>query len=93
MRKFLKAFILVAMGLALSSLDAHAEKIDMGELTCNEVNSFDEEEMAYLMFWLDGYASHQAKNNVIDADEIAKTTEKLIEHCKSNPKDKVLDLM
>ena len=87
---FIPAFIFLAAFLAGP---AQAEKIDFGKVTCAEFMEFDEDSVAALYFWLDGYFSAKTGDLVLDTDNVESDMQALFEMCQANPKTPLLKVI
>src|ERR1700680_88083 len=80
--KFLLASVLV---LALGSLPARAEKIDLSTWTCSKFQNSDKEEIGIILAWLNGYYRNEDDPPVIDTDKFVEDAKKLGKYCSANP--------
>ena len=83
------AYVVVAAAqLAVSP--AKAQVVDMSTITCADFSSRPPEQMADIMFWLEGYYTEDDDPTTIDFAEFKSTLEKLLLYCKDNPTVEVL---
>jgi acid stress chaperone HdeB len=83
------AYVVVAAAqLAVSP--AKAQVVDMSTITCADFSSRPPEQMADIMFWLEGYYTEDDDPTTIDFAEFKSTLEKLLLYCKNNPTVEVL---
>jgi acid stress chaperone HdeB len=78
--------VYVVLAAALLAADpARAQVIDMSTITCADFTSRPPEQMANIMFWLEGYYTEDDDPTTIDFAEFKSTLEKLLIYCKDNP--------
>jgi acid stress chaperone HdeB len=83
MKTLLGLFLAAALLLAPLAGPAQAEKVDLGKLTCGQFLEIDnEQELAYLFFWLDGYVSGKTGNTVLDPNTVEEDLKALVEMCQ-----------
>jgi acid stress chaperone HdeB len=78
------AYVVVAAAL-LGASSARAQVVDMSTITCADFSSRPPEQMANIMFWLEGYYTEDDDPTTIDFAEFRSTLEKLMLYCKDNP--------
>ena len=78
------AYVVVAAAL-LAASSARAQVVDMSTITCADFSSRPPEQMANIMFWLEGYYTEDDDPTTIDFAEFRSTLEKLMLYCKDNP--------
>lgn len=78
------AYVVVAAAL-LAASSARAQVVDMSTITCADFSSRPPEQMANIMFWLEGYYTEDDDPTTIDFAEFQSTLEKLMLYCKDNP--------
>lgn len=88
-----KLFSLLAIILlcATAPLAASAEKLDMGKISCRDFMQMDEDALAYLYFWLDGYVSAKSGDTVLDTDSVENDLRAMLDACEDAPRKKLLD--
>ena len=57
----------------------------MSTITCHEFAGLPPEQMANIMFWLEGYYTDESDPTTVDFAEFKSTLEKLRAYCSSNP--------
>ena len=77
-------YVVVAAAL-LAASPAKAQVVDMSTITCADFSSRPPEQMANIMFWLEGYYTEDDDPTTIDFSEFKSTLEKLLLYCKDNP--------
>jgi acid stress chaperone HdeB len=80
--KFVCATVAAAL-LAASPVKAQA--IDMSTITCADFSGRLADQMANMMFWLEGYYTEDDDRTTIDFAEFKSTLEKLLVYCSNNP--------
>jgi acid stress chaperone HdeB len=78
------AYVVVAAAL-LAASSARAQVVDMSTITCADFSSRPPEQMANIIFWLEGYYTEDDDPTTIDFAEFRSTLEKLMLYCKDNP--------
>ena len=76
--------VVVAAAL-LAASPAKAQVVDMSTITCADFSSRPPEQMANIMFWLEGYYTEDDDPTTIDFAEFKSTLEKLLAYCSNNP--------
>src|SRR6478609_5620155 len=77
-------YVVVAAAL-LAASPARAQVVDMSIITCADFSSRPPEQMANIMFWLEGYYTEDDDPTTIDFAEFKSTLEKLLVYCSNNP--------
>lgn len=75
----------VMAALSLVSYPANAQVVDMSTITCSDFSGRPTDQMANIMFWLEGYYTEEDEPTTIDFAEFKSTLEKLLVYCSSNP--------
>ena len=81
----MKLVYVVLAAALLAPAPARAQVIDMSTVTCADFTSRPPEQMANIMFWLEGYYTEDDDPTTIDFAEFKSTLEKLLTYCKDNP--------
>jgi acid stress chaperone HdeB len=71
--------------LIFAASPAEAQVVDMSTITCSDFTSRPPDQMANIMFWLEGYYTEEDEPTTIDFAEFKSTLEKLLVYCSSNP--------
>ncbi len=69
----------------LAASPVKAQVVDMSTITCSDFSSRPPEQLANIMFWLEGYYTEADDPTTIDFSEFKSTLEKLLVYCKDNP--------
>lgn len=88
--------ILILVAALLISTNAFAKKeqnfkFDMNELTCKELIESDEDTIAMMLMWIDGYLSGITGDTRFDSNQFTSFAGSLGEYCAKNQNSKVLD--
>jgi len=67
-----------------------SETIDMGELSCEQFNAYDDSNRGTVMMWLEGYYTEEDEPAVVDFGKMAGHIAQLMIKCEANPGEKVL---
>ena len=78
------AYAAVAAAL-LAASPVRAQVVDMSTITCADFSTRPVDQMANIMFWLEGYYTEDDDPTTIDFAEFKSTLEKLLVYCKDNP--------
>ena len=74
-----------AAALFAMTAPVKAQVVDMSTITCTDFSSRPPEQMANIMFWLEGYYTEDDEPTTIDFSEFKSTLEKLLIYCGNNP--------
>ena len=74
-----------AAALLAMTTPVKAQVVDMSTITCTDFSSRPPEQMANIMFWLEGYYTEDDEPTTIDFAEFKSTLEKLLIYCGNNP--------
>lgn len=62
-----------------------AQVVDLSTITCADFSARPADQMANIMFWLEGYYTEDDDPTTIDFAEFKSTLEKLLVYCSNNP--------
>jgi len=74
-----------AAAALLAVSPAKAQVVDMSTITCADFSARPADQMANIMFWLEGYYTEDDDPTTIDFAEFKSTLEKLLVYCSNNP--------
>jgi acid stress chaperone HdeB len=74
-----------AAALLAVTTPVKAQVVDMSTITCTDFSSRPPEQLANIMFWLEGYYTEDDEPTTIDFAEFKSTLEKLLIYCGNNP--------
>jgi acid stress chaperone HdeB len=74
-----------AAAALLAVSPAKAQVVDMSTITCADFAGRPADQMANIMFWLEGYYTEDDDPTTIDFAEFKSTLEKLLVYCGNNP--------
>jgi acid stress chaperone HdeB len=74
-----------AAALLAMTTPVKAQVVDMSTITCTDFSSRPPEQLANIMFWLEGYYTEDDEPTTIDFAEFKSTLEKLLIYCGNNP--------
>jgi len=77
--------LLSAVIIAVSTLAASAEKIDLSTMTCSKFQASSKDEIGIILTWLDAYYRDDDDPPVIDTDRFVANAKKLGQYCGENP--------
>lgn len=75
-----------AAAALLAVSPAKAQVVDMSTITCADFAGRPADQMANIMFWLEGYYTEDDEPTTIDFAEFKSTLEKLLVYCGNNPR-------
>ena len=78
------AYAAVAAAL-LAASPVKAQVVDLSTITCADFSARPADQMANIMFWLEGYYTEDDDPTTIDFAEFKSTLEKLLVYCSNNP--------
>ncbi|MBK6744079.1 MAG: hypothetical protein IPG66_14355 [Hydrogenophilales bacterium] len=92
------SLLLCALMLTLPAQAAkhsRTENVDFSRITCGEfieeIVTADEDATASVLLWIDGYLSGISGDTLLDWKSLENYTGRLVEHCASHKKAKLLD--
>lgn len=91
MKKNTLRMAVIAAVLAVPALAMAAER-DIAKITCTEFLS-DDESMAPIIMWVDGYMSAHSDNTVISDEWMTKLGTHLGKFCSANPTKTIMEAM
>jgi acid stress chaperone HdeB len=71
--------------IALATDPAKAQVVDISTITCQDFSQRPPDQMANLMFWLEGYYTEEDEATTIDFDKFKSTLEQLLIYCSNHP--------
>jgi acid stress chaperone HdeB len=77
--------ILFAAAVALVSVPAHAEVLDLSTLTCKQFLEGGDEEIKMVLTWMDGWYKGDEDKAVIDTNVFVENAKKFGAYCGANP--------
>ena len=82
------AFAVALVSLAAASAPAAAQiKLDMNEITCGDWLGYGPADRDFIRFFMSGYYSAAANNNVLDYNRLQKNSAKVMAYCKKRKSD------
>lgn len=83
-----KALVVGVVLLAAASAPAAAQvKLDMNKVTCGDWLGYGPEERDFVRFFMSGYYSAAANNDVLDYNRLQKNSGKVMDFCKKHKSD------
>ncbi len=71
--------------LTLAALPAKAQVVDMATITCADFSTRPADQMANIMFWLEGYYTEEDEATTVDFAKFKSTLEQILIYCTNNP--------
>jgi len=69
---------------------ARAEQTDLAKITCEEITNSFLEDVVVIGAWLSGYYNAKRDNTVVDSKQVAANTAKVMQFCRSSPRETVM---
>jgi acid stress chaperone HdeB len=69
----------------LAAAPAQAQVVDMSTITCSDFSTRPTDQMANIMFWLEGYYTEEEDPTTIDFAKFKSTLEQILIYCGNNP--------
>ena len=77
--------LLFAAALSLSSMPAHATKIDLATMSCKQFVESGDDTIKMVLTWMDGWYKGDEDNAIIDTDVFVENAKKFGSYCGKNP--------
>ena len=77
--------ILFAAALALSSVPAHAEVLDLSTMSCKQFLAGGDDEIKMVLTWMDGWYKGDEDKAIIDTTVFVENAKKFGAYCAANP--------
>jgi len=77
--------ILFAAALALSSVPARAEVLDLSTMTCKQFLEGGDDEIKMVLTWMDGWYKGDEDKAIIDTTVFVENAKKFGAYCAANP--------
>jgi len=83
-----RAFVVTVILMAAASAPASAQvKLDMNQITCGDWLGYGPADRDFIRFFMSGYYSAAANNNVLDFNRLQKNSAKVMAYCKKRKSD------
>jgi acid stress chaperone HdeB len=69
----------------LAACPAQAQVVDMSTITCADFSGRPADQMANIMFWLEGYYTEEDEPTTVDFAKFKSTLEQILIYCSNNP--------
>jgi len=79
-------FVVILIGAASSPAAAQI-KLDMNKVTCGDWLGYSPADRNFVRYFMSGYYSAAAKNNVLDYNRLEKNSAKVTAYCKKRKND------
>ena len=77
--------LLFAAALSLSSMPAHATKLDLPTMSCKQFLESGDDTIKMVLTWMDGWYKGDEENAIIDTDVFVENAKKFGTYCAKNP--------
>ena len=82
-----RAFVVAVILIGAASPAAAQIKLDMNKITCGDWLKYPPADQDFVRWFMSGYYSAAANNNVLDYDRLQKNSEKVVAYCKKHKPD------
>lgn len=90
MKKFL-ALAVSAATLAIASAPVRAAPVDMSTITCAQLMSMKQDEISFILTWVQGYMAGTQEETSMDPDVLGKSVTDTVAYCQANQEMSVLN--
>jgi len=90
MKKFL-AIAASAATLPVASAPVHAEPVDMSTITCGQLMTMKQDEISFILTWVQGYMAGTNEETSMDPDALGKSVTDTVTYCQENQEMSVLN--
>ena len=77
--------LLFVAALSLSSVPAHATKLDLSTMSCKQFLESGDDTIKLVLTWMDGWYKGDEDNAIIDTDVFVDNAKKFGTYCGNNP--------
>ena len=77
--------LLFAAALSLSSMPAHATKLDLATMSCKQFLESGDDTIKMVLTWMDGWYKGDSDEAIIDTDVFVENAKKFGTYCGKNP--------
>jgi acid stress chaperone HdeB len=77
--------LLFAAALSLSSMPAHATKLDLATMSCKQFLESGDDTIKMVLTWMDGWYKGDEENAIIDTDVFVENAKQFGSYCGKNP--------
>ena len=77
--------LLFAAALSLSSMPAHATKLDLSTMSCKQFLESGDDTIKLVLTWMDGWYKGDEDNAIIDTEVFIENAKKFGGYCAKNP--------
>jgi hypothetical protein len=90
MKKFLISAASVAT-LAVAPAPTHADPVDMSTITCAQLMSMKQDEISFILTWVQGYMAGMQEETSMDPDALGKSVTDTVAYCQENQEMSVMN--
>ncbi len=91
---FHRTIVALALAIAIAApASAQEDKRNVADVECKAVMRLNDRERENTIVFLHGYLAGKKGELVIDVAKLSAATDKFIDHCLDNPKDKAVEVM
>jgi acid stress chaperone HdeB len=74
-----------AAAMLFAAAPAQAQVVDLSTITCADFSGRPNDQMANIMFWLEGYYTEDEDPTIVDFDKFKSTLEQILIYCSNHP--------
>jgi acid stress chaperone HdeB len=90
MKKFFAVAASAAV-LAIASAPLRAEPVDMSTITCENLLSMQQDEISFVLIWVQGYTAGANDDSSMDPDVLGKSVTDTVTYCQANGSTSVMN--
>jgi acid stress chaperone HdeB len=90
MKKYF-ALAAAAATLAFASTPSRADSVDMSTITCENLLSMKQDEVSFVLIWVQGYTAGANEDSTMDPDVLAKSVTDTVNYCQENKSTSVMN--
>jgi hypothetical protein len=88
-----KLFVLAAAAatLAVASTPSRADAVDMSTITCENLMSMKQDEVSFVLIWVQGYMAGTNDDSTMDPEVLTKSVNDTVTYCQANKSTSVVN--
>jgi hypothetical protein len=90
MKRFLIPAAAAAM-LAIAAAPSRADPVDMSTITCQQLSSMKQDEVSFVLIWVQGYMAGTDEETSMDPDALGKSVADTVAYCQENTEMSVMN--
>ena len=89
--KKLFALAAAAAALAIASTPSRADSVDMSTITCENLMSMKQDEVSFVLIWVQGYMAGTNDDSSMDPEVLGKSVTDTVTYCQENKSTSVVN--